>query len=875
MAGADEVEELLFRAGAMPYGSAKSALVEEALRRAEAAGDRALAFQVRMSLTEAYQFGGESAKSFATFSRCLSDYDADPARHDAGVLESLLWQYKWIVGDLSRFPEIPLPRALALLDDMERRYREAGYGLHAVYAERCGFAKHLGDREAAAEWFHRWHIAPPDELSDCAACDPSAKVAYLAWAGRDEEAIEVAAPVLADEVTCYSQPHGILSNLLGPYLRTGRPGEAVEAHRRAYRTIRARGDELSRFGDHIEFCALTGNEARGLEILERDAPPIQRADSPSDAMWFAAKSGLLLRRLDEAGHGGTVVRRFGAETTVAELRAEMEATARAIAARFDARNGDDGHTRAVEATLSARPLVDYLPLMPHARRFAVPAAVAAPAPSTGDPEGLLEEAERHWEHGDTAAALAAWERYDRLGGPSGPGHEGRRADGHGLAAIMRGRPEEAVREWERAARAHERAGDEARRQSSLGRAGLLKCMLGATEEGLAMVEASAAHLLAHGTPAQRASARWRLAKAYAVTGRAPEAVALLRAATSGPDADGQLLVLLAELIEPDDPREAREVAARARRALADGGGVHLAYACMLHARLLRTTTENPSEETLEALREAYGQALAAAPPSEVRLRAMAHGNRGSLLLVAGAYPEAAEDLIEAVAAFTALGETAESALARVDLCRAYLRTGRPAEAVETAEEALALLAEDDIDNRLNVRWTRAEALRDLGGPEEALSAFTDLAADAERAGLPSEALAEITEEIGRSLAFMGRYEEAADRFAAAADGYGEGIDRVRALRLRGQALHLLDEDESSLAVYAEIRAMLDALPQDDVVAWERSMTALQEGRSLQWLDRPEEAMARFTEAETGFAALGDSDKTAEAKEAREHLLGPQ
>jgi hypothetical protein len=40
----DRVQELMSRAGEMPYGEARTLLTEEALRHAEASGDESLAF---------------------------------------------------------------------------------------------------------------------------------------------------------------------------------------------------------------------------------------------------------------------------------------------------------------------------------------------------------------------------------------------------------------------------------------------------------------------------------------------------------------------------------------------------------------------------------------------------------------------------------------------------------------------------------------------------------------------------------------------------------------------------------------------------------------------------------------------------------------
>ncbi|MEV4678934.1 hypothetical protein AB0K34_45440, partial [Actinomadura sp. NPDC049382] len=302
----DDVYALMARSQELPYGEARTVLVEDALRRAEAAGDDVLAFHVRVRLTDAYRYGGEPAKAFATFSRTLAEHDRDPGRFDD--THGLLWQIKAIVSSLTLFPEIPLDRTYAVLDDMERRYKAGGHSLQAVYHYRNVVARHVGDG-TADEWYVKWRAAERDELSDCEGCDPTGMARHLIEAGRHEEAFEVAAPVLSAQLNCNEQPQSIQTALMPVYLRLGRPEQAADAHRRAYRVHRARLADLSDIAEHLEFCAVTGNEARGLEILQRHLGWLDRAPSAHAAMEFSAAAALLLGRLAAAGHGAATVRR--------------------------------------------------------------------------------------------------------------------------------------------------------------------------------------------------------------------------------------------------------------------------------------------------------------------------------------------------------------------------------------------------------------------------------------------------------------------------------------------------------------------------------------------------------------------------------------
>jgi hypothetical protein len=350
----EELWSLLHQAEQMPWGAAQIALLEQVIRHADASADRELRYAARLFGTNAYVYGGEVAKSFVTFSWCLSDFDRDPAPFHQRSQHHLLWHFKYMVTALTKFPEVPLERTYAVLDDMERRYREGGHSMQAVYKHRYLVARHVGDEAAADSWYDRWNTTPRDNLSDCAGCDPSTQVAYLADRGRDEEAVALAEPVLAGRLTCSEQPQTILSTLLRPYARTGRLEAATDAHRRAYRLMRPHLADLWDIGDHIGFCAQTGNENRGLEILQRHIDWLGKAPSPAAGMHFAASSALLLRRLTALGHGDvTVHRRDEGDIAAAELAEELARYAADLSLRFDARNGTTTQSELIAAELAA------------------------------------------------------------------------------------------------------------------------------------------------------------------------------------------------------------------------------------------------------------------------------------------------------------------------------------------------------------------------------------------------------------------------------------------------------------------------------------------------------------------------------------------
>ena len=116
MKSEEDLWSLLRQAYHMPYGGAQIALVEQVVQHADAGGHDELRLAARLFATTAYVHGGEPAKSFVTFSWCRAEYDAHPERFDGDDEHMLLWQFKYMVNGLLKFPAVPLARTYDVLD---------------------------------------------------------------------------------------------------------------------------------------------------------------------------------------------------------------------------------------------------------------------------------------------------------------------------------------------------------------------------------------------------------------------------------------------------------------------------------------------------------------------------------------------------------------------------------------------------------------------------------------------------------------------------------------------------------------------------------------------------------------------------------------
>lgn len=348
----DELYDLLGEADDMPYGRVKSRALETVIAHADAQGLTDLAVEARMDLTASYSLGGEAEKIFVPFAWCLATRDRDPAAFS--YEHGLLWRYKWIIMEMIDHPEIGLAQIDRALDDYERRVRQSGGGMNPVHMLRCRVADYVGRTREAAERYRAWCAAPRDENSDCAGCEPTHKADHLIVAGRDDDAIAVAAPVLSGELSCWIQPRSIRSTLLLPYLRTGRYDDAVRTHRELLLDEHATDEDGEPYdlSTQLAFYVAAGHDARALEVLEPHLPRIAGlGDRPDHQMWLAASGALVMRRLDDGGRGAMVLH----GTTVREWLGSLRGLAERVAARFDARNGTEHISGQVAAWMATEP----------------------------------------------------------------------------------------------------------------------------------------------------------------------------------------------------------------------------------------------------------------------------------------------------------------------------------------------------------------------------------------------------------------------------------------------------------------------------------------------------------------------------------------
>ncbi|NUS31017.1 MAG: hypothetical protein HOV92_43335 [Streptomyces sp.] len=416
----DELYQALKENDRRPYGRTRTVTAEELVDAAEQFAEPVPLIDALLELQEAYTYGSEPRKSPVVFARLLTLFDEQPDVFDERLRHQLFWRFKWVAHALRQLPEIPLASLRQWLTEMRDRYEKADLGLQPYYGQAYQLAAHVGEDTALA--YDLWAARARTRLSDCEACETCQRARHHLRAGDDKGALRVFEPVLAGKESCKEEPARSASYALLPLLRTGDIDRARELHLTGYRACRRNPSMSEEVGRHLEFCALTGNEARGLELLAENRNLFDEVDSPLDQLGFLTGVEVLLQRVEALGHGELPAAGYTGRTwTVAALRAEVQGRADDLAARFDARNATTTHADRRRARLDRAPLLEKLELTLRTRELdevaqaapvAAPTAPVAPAVPESLPE-LIRRARELDEVGHPDAQ-ACWARLRTL-----------------------------------------------------------------------------------------------------------------------------------------------------------------------------------------------------------------------------------------------------------------------------------------------------------------------------------------------------------------------------------------------------------------------------------------------------------------------------
>ena len=113
----ERIEELYEQASELE-GPEKVALFEEMVRLADSMNNESWGYELRIELVEEANQAGMHDRAMVAFSWCLARHDKTDEPIDTGAL---LWFFKWILQEITRFSKVARDQIVAMEDDMAQR----------------------------------------------------------------------------------------------------------------------------------------------------------------------------------------------------------------------------------------------------------------------------------------------------------------------------------------------------------------------------------------------------------------------------------------------------------------------------------------------------------------------------------------------------------------------------------------------------------------------------------------------------------------------------------------------------------------------------------------------------------------------------------
>ena len=226
-----------------------------------------------------------------------------------------LWKFKWIVSGVAKSSAIEKELIDKVNDAMLFYYERLELSLAAYYKALMNQNIDMGDAREAKANYELWKKLAKDDMGDCEACEAADEIAYLHFAGEDEDALALAAPILSGELTCTEVPHTTYAPILFSMIKTGKTWEAKALLPKAAATIESNPRVINMVTPLIEIAIRLDEREMALNLARKHSAEILEGnDDLNDLRFFIAVSA------------------FGDEN---DYKIAVE-----IAGKFDARNGN-------------------------------------------------------------------------------------------------------------------------------------------------------------------------------------------------------------------------------------------------------------------------------------------------------------------------------------------------------------------------------------------------------------------------------------------------------------------------------------------------------------------------------------------------------
>ena len=333
-------EALMQNYRAMQPGDSRMRAIRAAITEAELAKDDAAALQFHHDLIHESVFSGDRYQALVDFPQYLAITHRNPELAAEWSWDTL-WMFKWIVEASTEFYQIEKKQVLQWFSEFRRELLKNGYSLRSWYDKRAIFYQ-FSDRAKMRMDYAAFLDSPKDAMCDGDTNDLDTQVRFELQTGNREKALAAANEIFRNHLRTEEVPCKTYFYLLADALKRGDPADAAQYAKPLQQLCTGDRFQLEPIGMMLCWYALT-DPAAGLAFYAKNQPLREGSRNPYLCFWFDRGAARLLRAAADAGlelNGQT-------PDALRTLADGILAHCTEIAGKFDARNGSDYFTKAL------------------------------------------------------------------------------------------------------------------------------------------------------------------------------------------------------------------------------------------------------------------------------------------------------------------------------------------------------------------------------------------------------------------------------------------------------------------------------------------------------------------------------------------------
>lgn len=348
-----EIQKILLKLDTLSHPEDKINLLKQAIQIADANNDLDWGFDLRLDLISQEKDTSHCTESFPAFTWILSAYDSNSELFNE---DDFLWEYKWMAAAARRNVNISRQQVESIMADLKVRMERNGYTPRGYYSVMIYWNLFIGDMQEANKYLELRDNTTRDRMSHCPACELDTRVEIELIEGQFDKAITTANDLITKKLTCGVMPLSTFCNLTY-YLSKAGDERAAEFFEKAEEEI-AEAEEndsslISNISDLIYYLNKYDRN-RGWEYFQKYA---EWEIGAEDSISFDFSKNILTLLKEDGKKQLTMSEKlpyFKADSNynIADLYDYYYKKANELAQQFDARNGTNSFSKALEEVVS-------------------------------------------------------------------------------------------------------------------------------------------------------------------------------------------------------------------------------------------------------------------------------------------------------------------------------------------------------------------------------------------------------------------------------------------------------------------------------------------------------------------------------------------